>query len=77
MLDLLGAQGPKQFPTLVRRIRYATDIQALWYLRGDLMAALAALHGERTAREKVASISDMFTGLLPGSLQSRPSPLVG
>jgi hypothetical protein len=41
------------------------------------MAALAALHGERTAREKVASISDMFTGLLPGSLQSRPSPLVG
>jgi hypothetical protein len=77
MLDLLGASGPKQFPAVVRRIRYAADIQALWYLRGDLMAALAALHGERTAREKIASVTDMFSGLLPGSLHSRPSPLVG
>lgn len=77
MLDLLGATGPKQFPTVVRRIRYATDIQALWYLRGDLMAALAALHGERAAREKIASVTAMFSGLLPNGLQSRPSPLVG
>lgn len=77
MLDLLGATGPKQFPTVVRRIRYATDIQALWYLRGDLMGALAALHGERAAREKIASVTAMFTGLLPNSLHSRPSPLVG
>jgi hypothetical protein len=77
MLDLLGPTGPKQFPTVVRRIRYANDIQALWYLRGDLMAALAALHGERTAREKIASLTAMFTGLLPNGLQSRPSPLVG
>lgn len=77
MLDLLGAAGPKQFPTVVRRIRYATDIQALWYLRGDLMGALAALHGERAAREKIASVTAMFTGLLPNSLHSRPSPLVG
>jgi hypothetical protein len=77
MLDLLNACGAKQFPQLVRRIRYAEDLQALWYLRGDLMAALAALHGERTAREKIASVTAMFTGLLPNGLQSRPSPLVG
>ncbi len=77
MLELLEETGAKQFPAVVRRIRYATDIQALWYLRGELMACLAAMHGERAAREQVASLTDMFKGLLPGSLNSRPSPLVG
>jgi hypothetical protein len=35
------------------------------------------MHGEVTAREKVASVTQMFKGLLPGALNSRPSPLVG
>jgi hypothetical protein len=77
MLIALGDQGPKHFPQITRRIRYANDIQALWYLRGDLMAALASMHGEKTAREKVASITAQFQGLLPGGMNSRPSPLVG
>lgn len=75
MLDLLGPTGPKQFPVLVRRIRYAIDIQALWYLRGELMGALASMHGERAAREQVAQITALFKGLLPGAMHSRPSPL--
>jgi hypothetical protein len=77
MLELLGDDGPKLFPQITRRIRYANDIQALWYLRGDLMGALAAMHSEVAAREQVASITRMFKGLLPGALNSRPSPLVG
>jgi hypothetical protein len=77
MLLVLGEAGPKHFPQVTRRIRYANDIQALWYLRGDLMAALAAMHGEVAAREKIASITAQFQGLLPSSLNSRPSPLVG
>ncbi len=77
MLSLLGEAGPKQFPQVTRRIRYANDIQGLWYLRGDLMGALASIHGEAAAREKMASITAMFQGLLPGGLNSRPSPLVG
>ena len=77
MLHALGDTGPKQFPQITRRIRYANDIQALWYLRGDLMAALASMHGEMAAREKIASITAQFQGLLPGGLHSRPSPLVG
>lgn len=75
MLGLLGDDGPKQFPHVTRRIRYANDIQALWYLRGDLMAALASLYGEVAAREKIQSVTHMFQGLLPGGLSSRPSPL--
>jgi hypothetical protein len=76
MLVVLGESGPKQFPLITRRIRYASDIQALWYLRGDLMAALAAMHGEVTAGEKIASITSQFRGLLPNGLSSRPSSLV-
>ena len=77
MLSALGDTGPKQFPQITRRIRYANDIQALWYLRGDLMAALASMHGELVARKKIASITAQFQGLLPGGMNSRPSPLVG
>ena len=77
MLNVLGEGGQKSFPHVARRIRYASDLQALWYLRGDLMAALAALHSESVAREKVGTISDQFRGLLPSGLSSRPSPLVG
>lgn len=77
MLALLGDAGPKHFPQVTRRVRYAADVQALWYLRGDLMAALAAMHGEVAARQKVAAVTRMFKGLLPHSLTSRPSPLVG
>jgi hypothetical protein len=77
MLVVLGETGPKHFPQITRRIRYANDIQALWYLRGDLMAALAAMHGEVAARQKIASITAQFQGLLPNGLNSRPSPLVG
>lgn len=76
MLGLLGEAGTKRFPQVTRRIRYAHDVQALWYLRGDLMAALAATQGESTAREKIQRITDLFHGLLPGSLSSRPSPLM-
>jgi hypothetical protein len=77
MLKVLGEPGQKSFPHVTRRIRYAQDIQALWYLRGDLMAALAALHSESVARQKIVGISDLFQGLLPSGLSSRPSPLVG
>jgi hypothetical protein len=77
MLALLAEAGSKQFANLTRRVRYANDIQALWYLRGDLLAALAATQGEAAARSKVHQITQMFDGLLPASLSSRPSPLMG
>ena len=77
MLSALGGSGSKDFPHLTRRIRYAGDIQALWYLRGDLMAALADMHGEKLAREHIARITEQFQGLLPGAMTSRPSPLIG
>jgi hypothetical protein len=75
MIASLGSGGLKQFPQITRRIRYANDIHALWYLRGDLMAALSAMHGEAAARQRILGITHQFQGLVPGGMASRPSPL--
>jgi hypothetical protein len=74
MLEALGSEEP-EFAYIARRIRYAPDIQALWYLRGDLMAVLAAKEGETAASRRIQSISAMFSGVLPRGLGARNSPL--
>lgn len=68
MLDEIGQSGEKEFPRVVRRIRYAVNAQGLWYLRSELMAILAGIHGETVARQKITAISSRFKGLLPSSL---------
>ena len=60
---------------VVGRVRCAPHIQALWYLRSDVMTLLAGQYGESAAREELRAITDMFRGLLPAGLGSRPSPL--
>lgn len=74
MLDALGFEAP-EFALIARRIRHAKDIQALWYLRGDLMAVLAAKEGETAAGLRVGAISALFEGMLPRGLGARLSPL--
>ncbi len=71
MLSELGEYGEKKFPAVTRRVRYAPDVQGLWYARSDVMAILANTYGETIAREKIADISGKFKGLLPKSLTSR------
>jgi hypothetical protein len=75
MLNALGPQAASSYPVVQLRVTYANEIQDLWYLRGDVMAALAALEGEAIARGKLVEISGMFKGLLPRSMSTRPSPL--
>lgn len=75
MLDLASGDGGERSLRLSRRIRYASDLEALWFMRGELMAQLARTHGEAVAFEKVEELSSMFTDLLPAGLRSRPSPL--
>lgn len=75
MLDELAICAHRVSPSIRVRVCGAADIQDLWYLRGDLMAAIAAADGEATAKRKMAQISNMFRGQLPRGLSSRPSPL--
>ncbi len=75
MLSSLGPVGGQQYPLLERRIMYCRDIESLWFMRGDLLLALAMMHGELVARHRVESLREMFQGLIPEALNSRPSPL--
>ena len=77
MLALIEGMDDRQVLLVERRIRYAVDVLALWYLRGDLMAVLASRYGEAGARERLDPVSDMFRAMLPQGLRSRPSPLGG
>ena len=75
MLALVGDNADNSLLQVTRRIRYAVDVQALWYLRGEVMAVLASRHGEAVALERVEELTKMFHDFLPRGLQSRPSPL--
>ena len=75
MLALAADDPGERSAGLARRIRYATDLQALWFMRGELMQLLARNHGEAAAREKLDELSSLFTNQLPSALRSRPSPL--
>ena len=77
MLEMLAAIGQQRFPTLARRIDGAVALDQLWYLRSEFMAALAFMHGETVARERLDAINGMFQDVLPDSMASRPSPLMG
>jgi hypothetical protein len=78
MQHALGVEGETRFPHVSRRIRYADDVNGLWYLRGELMAALSATQGEVVAQAIVTDISGLFQGLLPPGLSAsanRPTGL--
>jgi hypothetical protein len=75
MLSTLGEKGAAAYPALRRRLMFAADIEALWYLRSEWMGALSTLHGERVAAAHLRSINIQFEGLLSKGMNSRPSPL--
>lgn len=75
ILDALGETGDEHFLQTMRKVRFAGDVQGLWYLRGEIMEALASMHGEASAHQQIEHLSVMFQGLLHGGLTSRASPL--
>ena len=75
MLDAMAGAGLGQRHLhIVARIQFAQGIQALWYVRADMMTALAAELGEAAAREKIDTLSALFEGLLPKGFSYQPPP---
>ena len=70
MLELLSRHEGASFYRVAERIRYADEMESLWYLRQDLMAALSEVHGEVVARQRVTPLNALFKGLLPAALTS-------
>lgn len=75
MLDALSATAAGPYSVIRLRVTYAQDLQDLWYMRSEVLEAVAAVDGEAVARRKLVHISQMFNGYLPRSLATRPSPL--
>ncbi len=70
MLDALANDCDPKHAGLERRVRYADDVQGLWYARSDLMHAISESKGESVARQRMAEITDLFKELQPGGTPS-------
>ena len=62
MLRLLGVRGAELNPQLEHRIRYASSIEALWFLRADLAQALCLQRDESSALAAVSDLTPLFEG---------------
>lgn len=75
MLAALGeAAGSRP---LQLKLAHAADAETLWHLRNELMAALAARHGEACAASQLARLTPLFRNLLPQGLACRLGPPAG
>jgi len=73
MLDCMGEDACIQFPQVERRVKFASNLEALWYLRPELLMVISSTAGELAAQGQVEQISAMFDGLLPKGMSSRPT----
>lgn len=71
MLSVLQGHGGNSVQRVSQRVRFAADVESLWYLRQDVMIALSAIDGETAARNQMKTINSMFKGGLPGSMGPR------
>ncbi len=72
MLSLLQGHGGHSAQRVAQRVRFAGDLEALWYLRQDVLTALSAVDGEAAARRQMREINRLFKGGLPGAMVPRP-----
>ena len=71
MLSLLQVHGGHTIQRVAQRVRFAGDLEALWYLRQDVLTALSAVDGEAAARRQMRQINRLFKGGLPGTMGPR------
>lgn len=74
MLDSLAGLTGSEVARMSMRLRYAGDIEALWYLRADLQTTLQPLRGEAGARELLHRLTLMFHGQLPSVPRPAAAP---
>lgn len=60
MLLVLDEFGGDNHYRLDLKVNFAREIAELWYLRPELMHAVASLHGEEVAQDCVAKVTALF-----------------
>ena len=71
--SLMGLTGC-EVARMNMRLPYAGDIEALWYLRSDLLDTLTLPRGEAIAQTVLDRITPMFQGQSPLSLRVPQMP---
>ncbi|MFN4120077.1 hypothetical protein [Acidovorax sp.] len=70
MLHSLAGVSGCEVARMNMRLRYAGDIEALWYLRSDLFTTLLPLCGRAYAQNALDRITPLFQGQLPRTLRA-------
>ncbi len=71
MLDLLEETPHGSGSAIERRVLFAADLDALWYLRPDLLRAVAQTSGEAAAHNRLSDITRLFDA---GATRSHTRP---
>jgi hypothetical protein len=71
MLFAMDEHCTRDYVKLDKSIRFANDLTELWYIRPDLMHALASCRGELTAKTELRRITDLFKGHFSSANESR------
>jgi len=78
MLQMLRAHGSDHgIVRVAQKVQFAGDLEALWYLRQDVMSALGDIDGEGAARRQMRQINSMFKGRLPDAMGPRAHRRLG
>jgi hypothetical protein len=56
-------------------VKFASNLESLWFLRPELLMVISSMAGELAAQGQVEQITAMFDGLLPKALSSRQSKI--
>ncbi|MDM0044345.1 hypothetical protein QTH91_07635 [Variovorax dokdonensis] len=78
MLQMLRTHGRDYgIVRVAQKVQFADNLEALWYLRQDVMTALSDFDGESAARHQMRQINRMFKGRLPDALGPRDHRRLG
>ena len=71
MLFAMDEHCTQDYAKLDKAIRFANDLTELWFIRPDLMHAIASCTGELTAQNALRRITNLFKGHLSSANESR------
>lgn len=70
MLVAMDENCTQEYVKLDMAIRFANDLTELWYLRPELMHAVASCRGEAKAQNVLRRVTNLFKGHFPGASAS-------
>lgn len=71
MLTSLAVHDGHQIQRLAQRVQFANEVEALWYLRQDLLTVLSERDGDLAAARHMKQINRLFKGGLPHAMGPR------